>query len=80
MPIQHHDLANEFPELKNKIHVLKTSNSHFAKLFEQYNSVTNEIENLEKSSQPTSDAVAEEAKKRRLHLKDELFKLLQQAA
>jgi hypothetical protein len=25
-----------FPEMKDKIHVLKTSNNHFAKLFEEY--------------------------------------------
>lgn len=80
MPIQHHDLVHEFPELKDKIHVLKTSNNHFAKLFDEYHDVTNEIENLEKSSQPVGDEIAESKKKRRLHLKDELFKLLQQAA
>ena len=34
-----HDLIHEFPEFKDKIHQLKTSNAHFAKLFDASNLV-----------------------------------------
>ena len=29
-----HDLATEFPEFKDKIHILKMEDRHFARLFE----------------------------------------------
>jgi uncharacterized protein YdcH (DUF465 family) len=32
----HHPLAKDFPELKDKIHALKTSNTHFARLEREY--------------------------------------------
>ena len=77
MTIEHHDLIHEFPELRERIHELKSSNSHFRKLFDEYHELTSDIENMEKESLPVSTQTEEEAKKRRLHLKDELYKMLQ---
>ncbi|MDR5897986.1 DUF465 domain-containing protein [Halomonas vilamensis] len=76
MDIEHHDLAHEFPELKEQIHVLKTQDAHFRKQFERYDTVTTDIERLEKEDLPVSDPTIEEKKKERLALKDELYKML----
>ena len=75
-----HDLIAELPEYKDKIHALKTSNAHFAKLFDEYHEVNKQVLRIEEAIETVSDQVAEAAKKRRMHLKDELFKLLQAAA
>jgi uncharacterized protein YdcH (DUF465 family) len=72
-----HDLIHEFPEYKDKIHELKTSNNHFAALFEQYHEVEHEVRRIEENIETTSDEYLEEQKKKRLHLKDQLFAMLQ---
>lgn len=76
---EHHDLAHEFPEYKDKIHALKLSDRHFANLFDEYHSVDREIRRIEQEIEPTSDEYAEELKKQRLSLKDQLYVLLKRA-
>lgn len=76
MTIEHHDLIHEFPELRDRIHDLKVNDHHFRKLFDEYHELTTEIENMEKESTPASTQNEEEAKMRRVHLKDELYKML----
>ena len=71
-----HDLVHEFPEFKDKIHELKTSNAHFANLFEQYHEVEHEVRRIEEGNETTSDDYLEERKKLRLNLKDQLFEML----
>ena len=39
MKIEKHDLVHELPEYRDQIHTLKTSNNHFARLFDQYHDV-----------------------------------------
>ncbi|MDF1794722.1 MAG: YdcH family protein [Thalassobaculaceae bacterium] len=72
----HHDIGREFPELKDKIHVLKTENAHFAKLFDAYHEVDREVARIESEVAPASDAYAETCKKKRVALKDEIFTML----
>lgn len=79
MFVEHHPLIKEFPEYREQIHNLKESNAHFAKLFAEYHDVDKEVVRMEEDIEPAADTVIEEAKKRRLMLKDELFKLLQDA-
>ena len=76
MSVEHHDLIHEFPELKARIHELKLSDMHFRRLFDEYHELTREIEKMEDEVTPVSTRTEEEAKKRRLHLKDELYRLL----
>ncbi|TCO71393.1 YdcH family protein [Chromatocurvus halotolerans] len=76
MSVEHHDLAHEFPELKDRIHDLKMNDAHFRKLFEAYHELTREIENMENEVSPASTQAEEEAKMRRVHLKDELYRML----
>jgi uncharacterized protein YdcH (DUF465 family) len=76
MSVEHHDLIQEFPELKERIHELKTTDEHFRERFDEYHRLTREIENMENEVTPVSTRTEEEANKRRLHLKDELYRLL----
>lgn len=76
---EHHHLVQEFPELKDKIHELKTHNPAFAELFDKYNSIDNEIYRIEEQIETPSDDYTESLKKQRLLLKDQLFQMLQQA-
>ena len=76
MTVGKHDLIHEFPEFKEKIHTLKMSNAHFAKLFTAYHEVDHEVHSIETGAVNTSDAHLENRKKERLNLKDQLFQML----
>ncbi len=76
MTVDHHDLAHEFPEHKERMHELKMSNAHFAKRFDEYHTLTKEIEALENNESPVTDETLEGMKKQRLALKDELYAML----
>ncbi len=71
-----HDLIHEFPEYKERIHQLKTTNAHFARLFEAYHVVDHEVHSIETGAVNTSDAHLESRKLERLHLKDQLYHML----
>lgn len=76
MQVDHHDLAQEFPEFKDEIHKLKISSAHFARLYDEYERVEHEIHLIEVEDSPVSDAYLEDLKKKRLQLKDEIYLLL----
>jgi len=76
---EHHSLAREFPEYKDKIHALKISDPEFAKLFEKYEDIDKEIYRIEMQIENTSDEYLEGLKIRRVSLKDQLYTMLQQA-
>lgn len=76
---EHHGLVKEFPEYKDKIHELKTSNPEFAKMFEKYEEIDKEIYRIEMQIENTSDEYTENLKIRRVQLKDQLYAMLQQA-
>lgn len=80
MPLENHSLINEFPEMRERIHQLKTSDNHFARLFEEYDTVTHAVQRIESGAESASDVRLETLKKQRLSLKDELFSLLKKAA
>lgn len=73
-----HDLAHELPEFKERIHELKISNRHFAKLFDEYDELDHQIRRCEAEIEVHADDFVEELKKKRLALKDELFQMLRQ--
>jgi hypothetical protein len=74
-----HDLVHELPEHRDTIHQLKTSNNHFARLFDEYHEVDHEVRRIETGIETTSDEYLDERKKIRLNLKDELYRMIQQA-
>jgi uncharacterized protein YdcH (DUF465 family) len=76
MSVEHHDLIHEFPELKDRIHELKVENAHFRALFDEYHELTTSIEKMEDEVTPVATHIEEKAKVRRVHLKDELYRML----
>jgi uncharacterized protein YdcH (DUF465 family) len=76
MSVEHHDLIHELPELKDRIHDLKVSDAQFRRLFDAYHELTREIENMENEVTPVATHIEEEAKMRRVRMKDELYRML----
>lgn len=74
--IDKHDLHHEFPEYYDRIHELKTNNSHFARLFEEYHDLNREILRIEEGVENTTDEYLEELKKKRLLFKDKLYSMI----
>ena len=77
MPIEKHDLVHEFPEHRELIHELKTSNTRFARLFEEYHEADKEVHRIEDQIETPSDDYTHERKIKRLALKDELLGIIQ---
>jgi len=71
-----HNLVNELPEYKDRIHDLKMSNKHFANQFDKYHEIDQQVLRIEEGIENTSDEYLEELKKRRLAFKDELFAMI----
>lgn len=76
---EHHLLISDFPELRDTIHELKVSDAEFGRLMDEYNALTKRIEGLEARDEPVADEHMEELKRQRVHLKDTLYRRLQDA-
>ena len=72
-----HDLIHELPEHKERILKLKMSDKHFEKMYDEYNELDQQILRMEEGFETPSDEYLEELKKKRLHLKDQLFSMIQ---
>jgi uncharacterized protein YdcH (DUF465 family) len=79
MLTEKHDLVHELPEYRDTIHKLKMTDNHFARLFDEYHDIDHEVHRIETGVENTSDEYLEECKKRRLYLKDELFRMIKTA-
>ena len=75
-----HELAEEFPEAAERLHDLKASNPHFARLADEYHEVNRAIHRAETLVEPLSDEHETELRRKRLHLKDEIARMLADAA
>jgi hypothetical protein len=78
MLTEKHDLVHELPEHRDTIHNLKMTDNHFARLFDEYHEVDHEVHRIETGVENTSDDYLEERKKRRLFLKDELYRMIKE--
>jgi len=72
----HHDLAHQFPEHRERIHTLKSTDGHFARLMHDYHEVSKELHAIEAGTVTPSDEYVEQRKKVRLALLDELAAIL----
>jgi len=75
-----HELAEEFPEQADAIHALKVSDSHFAKLLDEYHEVNRAVHRAETGVEPTEELNEVTMRKQRMSLKDEIARMLSQAA
>jgi uncharacterized protein len=71
-----HELAEEFPDQKDRIHEMKASSAHFARLADEYHEVNRAIHRAETRVEPVSDEVEQDLRRKRLHLKDEIASML----
>lgn len=71
-----HELHEEFPEHEAKIHELKVSDMHFAKLFEEYHEINRAVHRAETNIEPMEQLAETEMRKKRSALKDELYQML----
>jgi len=75
-----HELAEEFPEQADAIHALKVSDAHFAKLLDEYLEVNRAVHRAETGIEPTGELNEVTMRKQRMSLKDEIARMLSQAA
>lgn len=75
-----HELHEEFPEAAEALHALKTTDTHFARLADEYHTINRQVHRIETDVEPASDETLENLKKQRLHLKDQIAALLAAAA
>ncbi|MGO1117916.1 YdcH family protein [Rhodovibrionaceae bacterium A322] len=76
---ENHDLLHELPDHKATIHDLKTTNSHFSRLFDEYHDLDREVRRAEGRVDVITEEQEEMLKRKRLALKDELFSMIQKA-
>lgn len=69
-----------FPEYRDLITQLKTSDSHFVRLFDKHNELDQRIKNMESHVASGTPEEIEVLKKEKLQLKDQLYVILQKAA
>jgi uncharacterized protein YdcH (DUF465 family) len=69
-----------FPEYRDLISQLKTTDHHFSRLFDQHNALDQQIKNMESRIEAASPEEIEVLKKEKLQLKDQLYAILKQAA
>jgi uncharacterized protein len=69
-----------FPEYRELITQLKTTDAHFLHLFDQHNALDQRIKNMESHVEPGTSAEIETLKKEKLQLKDQLYVILRKAS
>ena len=68
-----------FPEFRDKITQLKTTDHRFMRLFDQHNALDQKIKNMEASITPATHDEIETMKKEKLAIKDKLYTILKSA-
>jgi len=71
-----HELHEEFPDAADKIRDLNQSNTHFAKLTEEYHEVNRQIHRIETNVEPADEGFEKQLRRQRLVLKDEISTFL----
>ncbi|WP_413872033.1 YdcH family protein [Albidovulum sp.] len=71
-----HELHEEFPAEADKIHALKVSNTHFARLADEYHEINRQVHRAETGVEPVDQFAEVEMRKKRAALKDEIYRML----
>jgi uncharacterized protein YdcH (DUF465 family) len=69
-----------FPEYRDLITQLKTTDRHFLNVFDKHNELDQKIKNMEAGIEPAPHLTIEALKKEKLALKDELYQILRKAS
>ncbi len=71
-----HELIEEFPEHAEKMSTLKTNDTHFAKLYDEYHEINRAVHRAETNIEPMEDLAQNDLRKQRAALKDEIYRYL----
>jgi uncharacterized protein YdcH (DUF465 family) len=74
--MEKHNLLNEFPELQDKIHELKVTDTHFRKLFDDYHELEHQIHRINTGIEIANEQFTYELKAKLLFMKDEIYAYL----
>lgn len=74
-----HSLAEEFPESVNTISTLKSLDTHFANLVNEYHAINRQVHRAEALVEPMSNAAESELRKTRALLKDQIWAIIRDA-
>jgi uncharacterized protein len=79
MPLQHHPLSREFPELQSALRRLLAEDGHFARLVVEYEELDKRIYEVESGRNAIDEMVLAGLKMQRVGLKDELAEKMRAA-
>ncbi|MEO0981494.1 MAG: DUF465 domain-containing protein [Pseudomonadota bacterium] len=71
-----HELAEEFPQFKDAIHMLKQTSPHFARLAEEYHEVNRALHRFETRVEPVDERPERGLRIKRMALKDQIYAML----
>ncbi|MEO0360492.1 MAG: DUF465 domain-containing protein [Pseudomonadota bacterium] len=71
-----HELAEDFPDAAERIHLLKMSDPHFRRLFDEYHEVNRAVHRAETLVEPIDETAEQALRKKRMALKDEIARML----
>lgn len=71
-----HELAEDFPQFGAKISELQKSDTHFARLAEDYHAINRAVHRAETDLEPTTDEHLSKMRKTRMGLKDQIHSYL----
>ena len=74
-----HELAEDFPEHADRIHELKVSDPHFARLFDAYHEINRALHRAETFVEPLAGLAEASMRKARIRLKDDICSMLSHA-
>ena len=69
-----------FPEQRERISLLKSTNGHFARLVDEHDALDQRITRMLSYAEPGTPEEVEQLKKKKLRLKDEVAAMLKQTA
>ncbi|TAK98770.1 MAG: DUF465 domain-containing protein [Verrucomicrobia bacterium] len=75
----HHPILREFPEHRDTIKRLQTSDHHFRHLYDEYHRLDDSIYRIEEEIDFANDQEIDELKMRRAKLKDYIYHLIKHA-
>ncbi len=74
--MERHELLYDFAAYREKIFALQNGSSQFRKLANEYHDTDRHIYHIEEGMEPASDQCLNELRMKRVHLKDDLYKML----
>ena len=79
MPLEHHPLSRDFPEYRQQLQHLSSTNPQFVQLAQNYEALDKRIYEVEDGREAVDDLGLQGLKNQRVILKDQITELLKKA-